>query len=548
MVDQNMLLDALNASAGATNDAGKQKDMLTSILQQMGLLQKESVDTTDRATAAINTVEGTALSGQQRAQDDARTYAASVGALGTSPEALLVRLGVDLNSQLEASKAARDNLVAKQSINMIDNPLGWLHAQMTIEADQANYNIAQQAATGISKDIATATQAVDSFGRTQTALAVKVTDASRVAAANARIAEAESAKANALRGHLKDEVAIAGAIQNASAAQAQEAQRRLGMIVNQEQLALERERFEMSKQQFAWEKESKQLALKSKTDADTTKQQLLTQYNVGAEVLGLPKENNFDLLMARVELGGTDKTRISAAMEAGGNTLAAGTSRTASSPAGAAAMMAKGVYPRSNDAGFAPMKKYLAETWRDKVAISGGKEEVVIANVNAQVKVDAEKFGKNATASGSFYAPPPLETLLATKSVQATPLYKKVLATAGKDLKTADPEPIVKLAYAAASEGVITFEQAATGLTELYGQAVVINNHTNRYAQIGIPSQQSFTVLKDGKTVNLTDYSATLRTLAIMKAQEMNAFTKAGMLNHPFSNVLAPLVSAIKNQ
>jgi hypothetical protein len=547
MVDQNILLDALQTSAGATNSAKKQEDTLTRVLQQMGLLQQESVGSTDRATAAINTVEGTALSGQQRAQDDARTYAASVGALGTSPEALLVRLGVDLNSQLEASKSARDNLVAKQSINLMDNPLGWLHAQMTVEADQANYNIAQQAAAGISKDIATATQAVDSFGRTQAALAVKVTDASRVAAADARIAEAEGAKANALRGHLKDEVAIAGAIQNATASQAQEAQRRLGMIVNQEQLALERERFEMSKQQFAWERESKQLALKSKTDAETTKQQLLAQYNVGAEVLGLPSETNFDLLMARVELGGTDKTRISAAMEAGGNTLAAGSSRTAASPAGAAAMMAKGVYPRSNDAGFAPMKKYLAETWREKVALGGGKEEVVIANVNAQVKADAEKFNKNATASGSFYAPPPLEVLTATKSVQATPLYKKVLATAGKDLKTADPEPIVKLAYAAASEGVITFEQAATGLTELYGQAVVINNHTNRYAQIGIPSQQNFTVLKDGKSVNLTDYSATLRALAIMKAQEMNAFTKAGMLNHPFSAVIAPLVSAIKN-
>ena len=526
MVDQNILLDALQTSAGATNSAKKQEDTLTRVLQQMGLLQQESVGSTDRATAAINTVEGTALSGQQRAQDDARTYAASVGALGTSPEALLVRLGVDLNSQLEASKSARDNLVAKQSINLMDNPLGWLHAQMTVEADQANYNIAQQAAAGISKDIATATQAVDSFGRTQAALAVKVTDASRVAAADARIAEAEGAKANALRGHLKDEVAIAGAIQNASASQAQEAQRRLGMIVNQEQLALERERFEMSKQQFAWERKSKQLALKSKTDAETTKQQLLAQYNVGAEVLGLPSETNFDLLMARVELGGTDKTRISAAMEAGGNTLAAGSSRTAASPAGAAAMMAKGVYPRSNDAGFAPMKKYLAETWREKVALGGGKEEVVIANVNAQVKADAEKFNKNATASGSFYAPPPLEVLTATKSVQATPLYKKVLATAGKDLKTADPEPIVKLAYAAASEGVITFEQAATGLTELYGQAVVINNHTNRYAQIGIPSQQNFTVLKDGKSVNLTDYSATLRALAIMKAKEMSAFTR----------------------
>jgi len=532
MVDQNTLLEAMQTSAGASNAAKNQENVLTSVLQQLGLLQQDTAGAIDKSVEATNVVEGTALQGQQQAQDDARRYAATVGALGTNPEALLVRLGVDLNAQLEASKSARDNLVAKQGINLIDNPLGWLHAQMTIEADQSALNNSQSAVAGISKDIATATQAVDAFGRTQTALAVKVTDASRVATANARIAEAETVKATALRNHLKDELAIAGTIQNASAAQAQEAQRRLGMLVTQDQLALERQRFEMSKQQFNWEKESKSLALKDKKSQDEVKQMLLAQYNVGAKVTGNPEETNFDLVLARSQLGGTDATRISAIMEAGGNTLAVGSTRVAATPAGAANMIAKRVYGKANDADFAPMKKYLDEQWSLALLANGGKEDKAAISMNASVDDATKRFTKNATATGSFYAPPPIETILGTEAVKQSALYKKVLSAAGKDLKTADPEPIVKLAYEGFKAGVLSIDEAVSGIQTVYAQAAAINNATKKFAAIGIPGQSSFTTNVDvpgmnRAPINLMNYTEIMHSFATKRVHD--EATGAGM-------------------
>ena len=529
MPDQNLLLDALNSSALAQNAAKKQEDTLTRILSSMGLLNEQSQETITRASEAASTVEQQALLGAQQAQEAAQQFAREAGSDIRSPENILISLGQELRANLTRAQQARQNIDTKQSINIIDNPLAWLHGQMTIGQDQQVYTGSMQSAEGISQNISTLTAATDQVGRTQAALATKITDATRAAAAEARRLEAEQSKQAALRNHLKEEIAVSGAIQNTVAAQAQEVQRQYGMIVSEEQRAMEQERFNMYKQQFNWELESKKLATKSKQEQDSVKQQLLLQYNIGARVLGLPEETNMDLVLARAELGGTDATRVSAAMEAGGNTLAAGgAARVAATPAGAASMIAKGVYVRATDPGFDPMRAYLRDTASAKAAM-GLKEPETLAAINAQVKVDAANFEKNAVATGSFYAPPPLEAIYQSRSVKSTALYQKVLATAGKDLTTAAPTPIIKLATEAVKMGVLKPEEAAVGLNELYGQAIAINNMQKKFSQIGIPSQTSFKVTPDIPGINesfdLTDYSSTLRMVAAVRARTGRDYT-----------------------
>ncbi len=550
MPSQNMILDALNASAGAQNAAKKQQDTLTRILTNMGVLSSSEQEAITAAATASSAVEQQTLKGAQEAQDAAKLFARTAGTDITSPENILISLGQQLRASVETANTARQRLEAKQSMNPFDNPVGWLHGQLTAEQDYEEYQRASGAAASISRDISKVTTATDEVGRTQAALATKITDASRASVAAAREAEAKQAKIAASRNFLKDEASVVNAIQNASAAQAQEVQRQLGVITSVEQQALEQERFAMYKQQFDWEKEAKQLALKPKQDAESVKQQLLLQYNLGAQTLGLPQETNIDLVLARAELGGTDATRISAVMEAGGNTLAAGgSSRVANTPGGAATMIAKGVYPKANDPEFSSMRQYLKDVAAAKAAI-GGKPEEVVGNINAQVKADAEAFSKNAVTAGSFYAPPPLQSLLATASVKKTPLYQKVLSTAGKDLTTAAPTPVIKLAYAAAKQGVISYEDAAKGLNELYGQAVVINNYQKRFAQIGVPSQKNFKVSPDipgtNVSVDLTDYSSTLHLFALLQARERTALMSSAMLKTPFSAVLAPVAATAK--
>lgn len=533
---ETMLLDSLNASAQAGNAAGAERTQLSNILQQMGVLNTGNVAAVDAKTAGTNVVEGQMLSGAQAAQDATRTFARAAGSDITSPEQILVGLGEELRANLQAAKQAQASIQAKESARIIDDPLGWLKGQLTLKQDYQAYNNAAEQANLASQSISSLTRATDEVGKTQEGLAVKITDASRAAAADVRIAEGTAAKLAAERGHLKDELAIASAIQNTSAAQAQEAQRQLNMVMTQAQFNLEQERMAMSREQFSWDKQQKALANKTKESADAAKVSLLEQYNIGAAALGLPRETNFDLLMARADLGGTDKVRISAAMEAGGNSLAAGATRVSASPAGATSMLLKGVYPQGNDAAFAPMKKYLKDTW-DNAPSPEGKESSKVANMNAQVKADVERYTKNAVATGSFYAPPPLANIVATRSVQATPLYQKVLATAGKDLTTAAPTPVVKLAFAAVEAGTLTLDQATRGLNEFFGQAVNINNTTKRFAQIGMPAQIGFHVKPDiygtDIKVDLTDYSSTLRLFATMKSRETFRQIQGGGLNLP---------------
>lgn len=547
---QEMLLGALQSSAGAQNAAGNESSQLTDILTRMGVLNNTTQAAVDSRTQGTLAVEQQALQGDKNAQDAAIQFAQAAGTDITSPENILVQLGQQLRQNTMAAQEAQKNIHAKESMRIIDNPLAWIQGQLTLEQDYRQYNQAAESANLTSAQIAGVTKATDEVQRTQQAIAKKVTDASIAGAAAVRVAEGEAAKAAAEKDHLKSEMLIAQAITQNSAAAAQEAQRQFGLVVSAENLELEHARFEMAKQQFDWEKQMKTATFKEKKSADEVKAALLQQYNAGAQVLGYNPESNWDIVAAKAGLGGTEGTRISAVMEAGGNSSAIGSPRVTATPAGAASMLVKRVYPRGNDATFDSMKKYLVDTWNSKLGLGDGKEATVVANVNAQIKVDADSFKKNAVMTGSFYAPPPIDTITAARSVKATALYQKVLSTAGKDLTTAAPTPIVKLTYEAAKSGVISYEEAAAGLAEFYGQAVNINNVTKRFAQIGIPSQTSFNVKPDIDGINvsadLTNYSSTLRLLTVMKAREQTSLYGNAFLGTPFGQVLAPAVSATK--
>lgn len=531
-----ILLDALNLSGKAEQASRTEVSVLDKILGQLQGVNTSNASAIDNKAAASVAVNNQALAGEQAAQDATRRFAAAAGSDINSPEQILIQLGNDLRMNLQAAQKAEASIHAKESARIIDDPLGWLKGQLTLKQDYTAFNQAAEKANLAEKSIASVTKATDDVGRTQAGLAKKITDASRSAAADAMMADAQALKLQAERGHLKDELAISSAIQNATAEQATEAQRQVGMVMDANRWALEQERFAMAKDQFDWEKQLQGSKAKDKKSQDEMKEQMLMRYNIGAASLGLPEETNFDVLMALIELGGTDKTRINAAMEAGGHSIAAGATRVSASPAGTTSMIVKGVYPHANDPAFTPMKNYLKETWDEAsmANIGAGKdrEALTVAGVNARVAADTARYTNNAVASGSFYAPPPLSSLTNTRAVQNTALYQKVLATAGKDLTSAAPTPIVKLAYEAAKSGTISYEEAATGLATLYGQAKNVNNLTKRYAQIGIQPQTTFKVkpdmsqLYDVETgIDLSNYTETLRMFAILKARE-NGITR----------------------
>lgn len=525
---QDLILQSLQGSIKAENAAMDQEDALTRILGELGVLNRQTTAAVDKKTAASNVVEQTALAGEQAAQDATRTFARAAGTDITTPEDILVSLGQDMRASVEAARAAQADIQAKESAPILDNPLKWLAGQVTLQQSYQQYNQAAEKANLASASITDLTHVTDAVGRTQAGIAKKVTDASRIAVAEARLADAEATKIAATRGHLKDEVTVVNAIQNATAEQANQAARQFGIVRDARQIELEEEKFRMYKEQWSLEVAAKKLATKDKEESDAVSKHLLEQYNIGARLLGYPEETNLKLVLARAELGGTDKTRISAIMEAGGNSIATGANTISSNPAVAASLAHKKLIPRLNtDPAFAPMQKYLTEKFGLELINQGGKEDAALLATKEHIKRDEKAFTDNAVATGSFYAPPPIAAITATKSVQSTALYKKVLSTAGKDLTTAEPAPILKLTYAAVKQGVLTPEEATVGLNEFYGQASNINNATKKYSQVGIASQNSFNVYPDvvgpnNVKVNLMDYNSTLRLFAIARARELS--------------------------
>lgn len=521
---QQLLLDTLQSSAVVQNSAKRNNAELAKKSGELGVLNSDSAEAI--TTVALNKAasEDQILKGAQQAQDASRRFAQAAGTDINDPAQILVSLGEDLRKQVLAAREAQARIQAKESTTIL-NPVQFLVSQLTLKDDYKQYNHAADNANLTSDNIAALTAATDQVGQTQRGLAQKITDASRAAAAQATIAQGELDKNAAERNHIKDELAIAAAIQQGTAAQALETQKQFGFVMDSQRWEMQQAQFAQQKEEYNFNKQIKLLSLKKDLDKAAVDSELLRQYNAGAMVLGYQPQTNFELIKSRAELGGADLARISAIMEAGSNSLSIGAARVTATPAGATAMIAKNMYPRSNEPQFAGMRKYLTDNWEQQMVANGHKEANAGIALNAKVANDTAFFEKNAVATGSFYAPPPIESITATASVKKTALYQKVLATAGKDLRDASPDPIIKLAYTAAANKVISYEEAAAGIAEFYGQAVVINNLNNRYSQIGIKPQTSFRVTpsipgaNNLKGVNLTDYSSTLHLMATIKAR-----------------------------
>ncbi len=524
-----MLTSALQGSANSANAARKDNIDLAGIIKQLSANTATSNAATDAVASNTVAVNDQALKGAQQAQDATRQFAAGAGTDIQSPDNILIGLGQKLRQQVELAQKTQQVIQQKQSVNIVDHPVDWLTGQLTLKQDYQTYNNAADAANLTSDNIKSLTEATDEVQRTQLSLAQKITDASRTAAANATIAQATKEKAAANENQLGHEVTIAGIIQKNTAEQAKAAQEQFGLYMQGEQFKQEQAKFAIYKQQVSLEAANARLKAADTKDKADVEAKLLAQYNIGANALGYPQESNWKLIEAKAALGGTDATRISAAMESGGTTIIAGGSpRVTATPGGAAELIAAKVYPRANDPMFSPMKKFLSDTFSQELAAQPavkGREGLAVQATNAAVAVATKNYTDNAVAPGSFYAPPAISSITAAQSVQSTDWYKKVLSTSGKDLTTAAPTPIIKLTTAAVESGVLTPEQAARGVAEFYGQAVAINNLTNRYAQVGIAPQSSMKVTPDingldTTPVDLTDYTQVLRMIAMSKAAQ----------------------------
>jgi hypothetical protein len=118
-----------------------------------------------------NTLDDQAQSGAQSHQNATRKFAHAVGTDISTGNELLSTLGQQLGEQIQIRMAARKRIQEKGNADLIGNPLGWLHGQLTIDEDQRIYDQAGKEADRITESIFQLTQATQAVSETYATLA-----------------------------------------------------------------------------------------------------------------------------------------------------------------------------------------------------------------------------------------------------------------------------------------------------------------------------------------------------------------------------------------
>ena len=115
------------------------------------------------------------------------------------------------------------------------------------------------------------------------------------------------------------------------------------------------------------------------------------------------------------------------------------------------------------------------------------------ANYNKAAQQIAGVASKEIAAGDNAnpYAAPPMSTLATFESVKKSALYRNVLQD--MNFPEADPQSIIDAAMNGISAKVLTPEQAAAGIVDLYSSAAEWNNTIEGgYARIGFPEQVTY--------------------------------------------------------
>lgn len=503
-----------------------ERDKLAALLTSMRGLFEQQRTSAQQKSAVTAQATDEQLAAQQRTQETTAKFA---NAAGTSASGIMVQLAQDMNGYLTAARDARMRIEAKESASILANPVEWLSNQFSLKKDYDTYNRAAEGFNSTSAAVSSLTAATDQVARTNAGLEQKVTDATRAQAAKLQAIASEQEAQEIESNSIKAELEFSQAISQLDARQAAEVRQQLADARQAENDAWIKRNYGRQDAEYS-RKVAKEDAL------ERTKSTLLDTYNTGRKALGMPAASDWDTVQAQAELGGSMQAEFARAMEAGQQVLLSGGKRAFKDTGSAATAIAAQQVPAAKDPQFARMNEYLTKlNQRAKANFLGQavKPEQLAESTNALMQADLERYKYDNAAKGSPYAPPPLPAVVSTRSVQATALYKKVIAPLAADLAKEDssqlPTKLLDMAFEAAEQRVLTWEQAAAGIAEYFGQAVNINNLANRYESVGMPAQEKYIAIPDligfNEPVDMSNYASVLRALTI------NRIRKYGKVN-----------------
>lgn len=426
-----------------------------------------------------------------------------------------------IESDKNASRLLED-ISAKKSVAFLDNPLGYLWAQATVDDDIGAYNIEVRKGE-LAKDTAAKLESMSqSSFITQNAIEQSVTDAtikdSKILAGYQYGDAARKAQLEGLRTNLQG-------MQQAASATAQSIDfkfKGLNAVNDQKRLDMAYEQLAMSRESFNLQKEAKSramdeesltgdfiskgyFAMSGKTLDPVKAKEMLALYKRGQpEIVAL-----FNSGMHSSMIG---KSVISTSPYDASNAYATGLAQPANA---AQADVAKYLSQKRQEFGSPQVQATLGIDPKDK----GGQERAFNTWITAQSKI------AGATGQG-IYAPAALETVVKTNpNMAALPVWNKVLApmvAAGAKLES--PAQVMGAVAAGLRDKKISYNEA-TQLTTLYGAGIEINNATRNWVATGLPQSTGYIVNTDYGQVNMTDQAQVSRMINKMMVQNRIGFS-----------------------
>jgi hypothetical protein len=178
-----------------------------------------------------------------------------------------------------------------------------------------------------------------------------------------------------------------------------------------------------------------------------------------------------------------------------------------------------------------------------KAAIAAQTDELLYGPVNQKTGKRMETQGKlykmslNPDAPGSLLKAPDLPQMIQITAVQSNPLYNMVLKPAvDAGMKEATPNQVYKLAAAARDKGLISNQQMAVAISDLYTSLAVNTYATKGLSKFMLPYSKDYlaagdktlaTMLTGNTIVNWTDPASVLSYDIALNAGK--AYSRADM-------------------
>ena len=495
-------MDLAALLAGVQQQNTQIDSLIPQIVQSYGEISAAGEDKANAARTVGNAnviIDSTKAAGELRAQQNARRAASSLGSNMDDVAEIMTSLGNQIKSSYVEANNALDVIHSKESVGFFDNPLEYIVNQLTLGTDYEAYNYHAQKYNVAEKTMADLTALTDSTVKAQNAIAETKTAATVQATADLAAANATAASAKIRQENMLYNVQGLESVQRLN-------QQQLNNLHMAQTAIVQSEHLEIAKQSLVENRKMHELALEERAQKLEERRankeevdQVGATINKGRAALGLP-EIPVGKAMQMMKMGGDLGEQIKRQYTTGAMSDALGRPMIAETPATAARTIIASQAPLSPT--MSTVKKLLTTVYSDaatgkldkKIDPKNIEQVTTAANTKIVQMAAAMETVIKSGDENNIYKAPDLKSISGSKAIQDSVLYQKVLKPAidaGGLLKT-DPDLILALATAAHKKGDITYNDAVTGVTQLFTVATKINNEAANYIGVGLKPQVTY--------------------------------------------------------